>query len=84
MAVSTILRMTQVLVAGASGLVGRGTIRAYADSDVIAVSRRAPDDLGGVRFISVDLFDERACREAFSQLTDVTHLVYTALYEKEN
>lgn len=75
--------MKQVLVAGASGLVGRGAIRAFArDCDVIAVSRRPPEGVGDVRHIAVDLFDARACREIFSQLGGVTHLVFTALYEK--
>jgi len=74
----------QVLVAGASGLVGRGAIRAFAgDCEVIATSRRRPEDLENARFLAADLFDEAACRETFSALTDVTHLVYTALYEKD-
>src|SRR5258708_40105467 len=78
--------MKQVLVAGASGLVGRGAIRAFArdsDCEVIAVSRRPPEGVGAVRFVAADLFDERRCREIFAQFTAVTHLVFTALYEKE-
>jgi nucleoside-diphosphate-sugar epimerase len=75
--------MKQVLIAGASGLVGRGAIRAFAkDCEVIAVSRRAPEGVDGARFIAADLFDAAACREIFSKLTGVTHLVFTALYEK--
>ncbi len=77
----------QVLFAGASGLVGRGVIRAFAqdpDCEVIAVSRRAPEGVGPVRHLAVDLFDARACEAAFAPLTGVTHLVFTALYEKEN
>jgi len=79
--------MKQVLVAGASGLVGRGAIRAFAhepDCKVIAVSRRAPEGVGSVHHLAVDLFDPRACEAAFSPLTGVTHLVFTALYEKAN
>ena len=76
--------MKQVLIAGASGLVGRGAIRAFArDCEVIAVSRRQPEGVGNVRFIAVDLFDADACREVFSRLKDVTHLVFAALYEKD-
>jgi nucleoside-diphosphate-sugar epimerase len=78
--------MKQVLIAGASGLVGRGAIRAFAKDpacEVIAVSRRAPEGVGEVRFVATDLFDAKACRETFSQLSGVTHLVFTALYEKE-
>jgi len=78
--------MKQVLIAGASGLVGRGAIRAFArdsDCEVIAVSRRAPEGVGKVRFVAADLFDEKSCREIFAQFSAVTHLVFTALYEKE-
>ncbi len=76
--------MKQVLVAGASGLVGRGALRAFAEEcETIAVSRRPPEGIDGVRFIAADLFDARACHEIFSKLTGVTHLVFTALYEKE-
>jgi nucleoside-diphosphate-sugar epimerase len=78
--------MKQVLIAGASGLVGRGAVRAFArdsDCEVIAVSRRAPEGVGKVRFVAADLFDEKGCREIFAQFTGVTHLVFTALYEKE-
>lgn len=79
--------MKQVLVAGASGLVGRGTIRAFAtdpDCEVVAVSRRRPEGLENTRFLSVDLFDAAACRAAFLPLRNVTHLVFTALYENSN
>lgn len=79
--------MKQVLVAGASGLVGRGAIRAFAsdpDTEAIAVSRRPPEGIGVVRHIAVDLFDARACEAAFSELSGVTHVVFAALYEKEN
>ncbi len=77
----------QILIAGASGLVGRGAIRAWRDvpdTDVIAVSRRAPEGVDGARFLSIDLFDAAACRDVFSQLGGVTHLVFTALYEKDD
>jgi nucleoside-diphosphate-sugar epimerase len=79
--------MEQVVVAGASGLVGRGALRAFAndpDCEVIAVSRRKPEGLENTRFLSVDLFDAAACRAAFLPLRNVTHLVFTALYENSN
>ena len=76
--------MKQVLVAGASGLVGRGAIRAFAEEcEVIAVSRRQPEGVMPTRVIAIDLFDAQACRSVFSALKDVTHLVFAALYEKE-
>jgi nucleoside-diphosphate-sugar epimerase len=74
-----------ILIAGASGLVGFGAVRHFAgldDWEVIAVSRRIPAPVGRARFISVDLQDEQRCREVFSQMSDVTHLIYAALFEK--
>jgi nucleoside-diphosphate-sugar epimerase len=78
----------QILIAGASGLVGRGAIRAFAgdsDCEAVATSRREPEDLErAARFVPADLVDEAACRRIFSQMTGITHLVFAALYEKEN
>ncbi len=77
--------MNKVLIAGGSGLVGLAAVRHFAKLDgweVVAVSRRVPAAIEGVSFISVDLQDERRCREVFGRMTDVTHLVYAALFEK--
>ena len=43
--------MPTVLVAGASGLVGEAALEAFARKgwDVIAVSRRPPEPVGGLR-----------------------------------
>lgn len=79
--------MKQVLVAGASGLVGRGAIRAYARAegcDVIATSRRRPEGIGEAMFVSVDLFDATMCWHVIGRLSGVTHLVFAALYEKDD
>ncbi len=74
-----------VLVAGATGLVGDAVIRHFAgqgDSDVIALSRRRPAEIAGVRHIPLDLTD-RAAREAAAQdFGAATHLVYAALFEQ--
>lgn len=75
----------KILVAGASGLVGYGAVRHFArlpDWEVVAVSRRAPTPVEGVRFISADLLDANRCREVFREMNDVTHLAYAALSEK--
>jgi nucleoside-diphosphate-sugar epimerase len=75
----------KVLVAGASGLVGYAAVRHFSrlpDTEVVAVSRRTPDPIAGAKFISVDLLDQHRCAEVFSQLGDVTHLVYAAVNEK--
>ena len=75
----------KILIAGASGLVGYGAVKNFGnrqDWDVIAVSRRPPLDACGAEFVSVDLMDEKRCREVFGAMSDVTHLVYAALFEK--
>jgi nucleoside-diphosphate-sugar epimerase len=74
-----------VLIAGASGLVGHAAMRHFAtdpDCDVVAVSRRAPDDTHGARFLPLDLTDAVACEQLAQEFADVTHLVYAALYER--
>jgi nucleoside-diphosphate-sugar epimerase len=73
-----------VLVAGATGLVGRAAMEHFARSGVktTAVSRRRPPDTYGADFISLDLADEAACAEALSGLTDVTQVVFAALHEE--
>ena len=62
--------MKQVLIAGASGLVGRGAVRALAnDCEVIATARHAPEGVGNVRFLAADLFDVDSCRDIFASST---------------
>ncbi len=76
----------KILVAGASGLIGRATIEHFSaldDWDVVGVSRRVPDDLtGDADLLSVDLMDRSSCDELFGGMSDVTHLAYAALFEK--
>jgi nucleoside-diphosphate-sugar epimerase len=74
----------KVLVAGASGLVGSAAIRHFVqlqDWDVVGVSRRIPAGLEGATLISVDLTDKTRCAEVFTQMSDVTHVVYAAVNE---
>jgi nucleoside-diphosphate-sugar epimerase len=74
------------LVAGASGVVGRGLVdylSSLEDWEVIGVARRAFDGPHGrVRFLPVDLLDREDCRTKLSGLKDVTHLFYTAFLEQ--
>ncbi|MHA6620891.1 SDR family oxidoreductase [Pseudonocardia sp. DLS-67] len=74
------------LVAGASGLVGVAAVDAFLDAgwDVVALSRRRPEvaSTGPFRHLALDLRDPAACRAAAPELSGVTHVVYTALYEK--
>ena len=72
-----------VAVIGASGVVGRALLE-HLDSigiDCTGYSRRAPD-LPGVAHVPLDLTDAAACRAAAVDMTRVTHVVYTALYEQ--
>ena len=75
-----------VLIAGASGLVGAAAVDAFLDDgwNVVAVSRRKPEVVSDRPFqhLPVDLQDEEACRKAFTGIRDVSHLVYTAVFEK--
>ena len=75
-----------IIVAGASGLVGSAAVRYFGareDWNVIAVSRRPPLAMPArVRHVAVDLADERACAAAFGAMSEVTHVVYTAVAEK--
>ena len=74
-----------ILIAGASGVVGYAALAHFAsrgDCSVTAVSRREPIETFGARFHSLDLMDAEACRTLAAELSDVTHVVYAALYEK--
>lgn len=75
-----------VLVVGASGLVGTAACLEFKQAgwNVIAASRREPELLEGkgIAHIPLDLQDADACASAVEQqLSAVTHVVYTAVYE---
>jgi nucleoside-diphosphate-sugar epimerase len=79
------MRFGKVLVAGATGLVGRAAMKhfaALATGEVLALSRRKPDDTFGARWKAVDLADPAACAGLADEFTDVTHVVYAALHER--
>lgn len=72
------------LVAGATGLVGKAVVEHLLQegrADVLALSRRDPR-LPGAMHVACDLTDAKACREALSGLSGITHIVFAALYEK--
>ncbi|WIX77300.1 NAD-dependent epimerase/dehydratase family protein [Amycolatopsis carbonis] len=73
-----------VLVAGASGLVGAACVTAFAQAgwDVLAVSRRAPETDEPFEHVPLDLTDAAAVAGVAGRFADVTHLVYTAVFEK--
>jgi nucleoside-diphosphate-sugar epimerase len=75
----------KLLVAGASGLVGRAVIDHYerlGGWEIVGVSRRAPALSARNRHVSVDLTDPDDCRSKIAGITGITHVVYTALFEK--
>lgn len=75
-----------VLIAGASGLVGAAAVDTFLNDgwNVIAVSRRKPEVVSDrtFRHLALSLRDAAACRKAFGNLSEVTHVVYAAVYEK--
>ena len=75
----------KVLIAGATGLVGRACLQHFAsrsDCEVLALSRRQPAETWGARWLALDLGDPVACAALAPEFADVTHLVYAALYER--
>ncbi|GEP59210.1 NAD-dependent epimerase/dehydratase family protein [Reyranella soli] len=75
----------RVLIAGATGLVGYAALKHFGsqkDCEVIALSRRQPDETFGARWHPLDLTDAAACASLVSGLGAITHLVYAALYER--
>src|SRR3546814_10687845 len=75
-----------VLITGASGLVGTAAVDSFLNAgwDVIAISRRRPEVSSERPFthLAVDLQDAAACRQAFQDMPQVTHVVYATVYEK--
>ena len=74
----------KVAVVGGSGVVGRAILEDLTAAGVpyVALSRRPPD-LPDSHFVPLDLNDPAQCQTAVvSHLSDVTHVVYAALYEQ--
>ena len=75
----------KVVVAGATGLVGYAALKHFgreAGVEVVALSRRRPDETFGARWVSLDVTDAAACAAFAAAHGDTTHLVYAALYER--
>ena len=73
-----------VLVAGALGIIGRATMAQFAAQgrDIVGLSRREPPPGLPGRFVAVDLTDAAQTRARVGALRDISHVVYTALFEK--
>src|SRR3977135_1487237 len=75
----------KVLIAGATGLVGYAAMKHFAREsgcEVIAISRRRPDETFGARWLPLDLADADACARLAPGFAGVTHLVSAALCER--
>jgi nucleoside-diphosphate-sugar epimerase len=75
----------KILIAGATGLVGYAAMKHFAsrgDCEVVALSRREPDETFGARWLPIDLTDAGACQALAPHFAGTTHLVYAALYER--
>ncbi len=75
-----------LLVAGATGLLGRAALAHFKDLPgwrVLALSRRAPD-IRGVSHLRADLTAPGALDGYREALAPVTHVLYAALFEMED
>src|SRR5262245_37968085 len=77
--------MPTLLVAGASGLIGRAAVAHFASRPawrVIGLARRALDAAGNRGHMALDLLDRVALEAAGAGLRDVTHVLFAALHER--
>lgn len=79
--------MPKLLVIGALGVVGRAVMDRFAGRPglkVAGLARRAPDFAPQATWISADLRDTEATRQALAPHLDATHVVYAALNEQSD
>lgn len=77
--------INKVLIVGALGVVGLAAFRhfdALEDWEAVGLSRRSPDFPVRGRWLNINLAGEPPDEGAFAAAAGVTHLVYTALFEK--
>ena len=75
------------MIVGSTGLVGAGAVEHFSkleDWEVTAVARRRLAFPDSVRQLQIDLTDAPACIEGLQGLSTITHVLYTALFEKPN
>ena len=75
----------KILIVGALGAVGRCALEHFdslSDWEVVGASRRRPDFPTRAEWVSVDLRDRGDCMAKLAELKGVTHIAYTAVYEK--
>ncbi|MDA7419200.1 SDR family oxidoreductase [Xenophilus arseniciresistens] len=71
------------LIAGASGVVGRGMAQRLVEKGwrVLCVSRSGGGGLPGTEGLAVDLMDPAACARALAPHTGITHVFYAAFQQ---
>ena len=77
----------KMLVIGARGIVGRSVIQYFSQLpswEVIGVSRRKPEFGENLNWINLDLREEESCEAHLADLSDITHISYSAVFEKPN
>ena len=77
--------MNKILIVGALGAVGRCALEHFDGAigwEVVGAARRTPDFPTRASWVSVDLRDRADCEAKLGRLTDITHVAYTAVYEK--
>ena len=75
----------KILIVGALGAVGRCALEhfeAQPDWEIVGASRRAPGFETRAEWVSVDLRDAADAQAKLGKLKGVTHIAYTAVYEK--
>jgi nucleoside-diphosphate-sugar epimerase len=75
----------KMLVVGGRGIVGRSVIEYFSELplwEVIGVSRNKPEFNEELDWINVDLKDLVSCEAKLSHLNDITHIFYSAVFEK--
>ncbi len=77
--------MPKILIVGALGAVGRSALEHFENLpgwDVVGMSRRSPDFPTRAEWVPADLRDADATKAALAGCKDITHIAYTAVYEK--
>lgn len=75
------------LIAGGLGVIGRNVATYLADTlgwQVTALSRRSPDFETAARYLSVDLLEAEASRQALKDAGPFTHVFYAAYQEHDD
>ena len=80
-----VISRTVALVAGATGIIGRGLVEHLSsgnDWEVIGLTRTAPDYDSGARSVPVDLLDPVDCKAKLGSLGGLTHVFFAAYVER--